>query len=127
MRAIIEHAPVPILLSREDRKILLINPALTKLTGYTASDIPTRDEWEAWAYRENAQSVKEGVREVFEQGIPTDRGALWVYTKSGEKRLWTIKTAPAGCDASGKRLMVTVGSTLPKERRARMLSQAPSD
>ncbi|HWJ19824.1 MAG TPA: PAS domain S-box protein, partial [Geobacterales bacterium] len=118
LRAIIEHAPVPILLFREDRKILLINPALTKLTGYTASDIPTRDEWEAWAYRENAPSVKKEVREVFEQGIPTDRGALWVYTKSGEKRLWTIKTAPAGCDASGKRLMVTVGLDITERKKS---------
>ena len=58
LRAIIEHVPVPILLSREDRKILLINPALTKLTGYTLADIPTRDEWEACAYRENAQHVR---------------------------------------------------------------------
>ena len=118
LRAIIEHAPVPILLSREDRKILLINPALTKLTGYTASDIPTRDEWEAWAYRENAKAVKKEVREVFEQGIPTDRGALWVYTKSGEKRLWTIKTAPAGCDASGKRLMITVGLDITERKKS---------
>ena len=118
LRAIIEHAPVPILLFREDRKILLINPALTKLTGYTASDIPTRDEWEAWAYRDNAQSVKEAVREVLEQGIPTDRGALWLYTKSGEKRLWTIKTAPAGCDASGKRLMVTVGLDITERKKS---------
>ena len=46
LRAIIEHVPAPILLSREDRKILRINPALTALTGYTAADIPTRDEWE---------------------------------------------------------------------------------
>ncbi len=117
LRAIIEHAPVPILLSREDRKILLINPALTKLTGYTASDIPTRNEWEAWAYRENAPSA-EVVREVFEQGTPTDRGALWVYTKSGEKRLWAIKTAPAGCDASGKRLMVTVGLDITERKKS---------
>ena len=118
LRAIIEHAPVPILLSRGDRKILLVNPALTKLTGYTASDIPTRDEWEAWAYREDAHAVKEEVSEVFEQGIPTDRGALWVYTKSGEKRLWTIKTAPAGCDASGKRLMVTVGLDITERKKS---------
>ena len=118
LRAIIEHASVPILLSREDRKILLINPALTKLTGYTTSDIPTRDEWEAWAYRENAQAVKEEVRNVFEQGIHTDRGALWVYTKSGEKRLWAIKTAPAGCDASGKRLMVTVGLDITERKKS---------
>ena len=123
LRAIIEHVPVPILLSREDRKILLINPALTKLTGYTASDIPTRDEWEAWAYRDNAQPVKEAVREVFEQGVPTDRGALWLYTKSGEKRLWTIKTAPAGCDASGKRLMVTVGSRHHRKKEERGCSR----
>ena len=108
LRSIVEHAPVPILLSREDRKILLINPALTRLTGYTHSDIPTRDEWEAYAYREHAERVKEQAAKIFAREVPTDRGEMWVHTKSGEKRLWAIKTAPAGRDASGKRLGVTV-------------------
>ena len=118
LRCIIEHVPVPILFSREDRKILLINPALTALTGYTAADIPTRDEWEHFAYRENAQRVKEEVRAAFEHGNPTDRGELWVHTKSGEKRLWAIKTAPAGCDTSGKRLMVSVGLDITERRKS---------
>ncbi len=118
LRAIIEHVPAPILLSREDRKILLINPALTKLTGYTASDIPTRDEWEALAYHENAESIKGLVRNAFELGVPSDRGELWIYTKTGEKRLWAIKTAPAGRDASGKRIMVTVGLDITERKRS---------
>ena len=62
LRSIIEHVPVPIMLSREDRKVLLINPAFTELTGYTTSDIPTRDEWEALAYRDDAPRVREDVR-----------------------------------------------------------------
>ena len=93
LRSIIEHVPVPILLSREDRKILLINPALTRLTGYTLADIPTRDEWEARAYRDVAQRVKEGVRDAFDGGIPVDRGEFWIHTKFGEKRLWSIRAA----------------------------------
>lgn len=108
LRSIIEHVPVPILLSREDRKILLINPALTALTGYTHSDIPTRDEWEAYAYREKAQEVKEDVTKIFEEEAPSNRGEIWVHTKSDEKRLWAIRTAPAGRDASDNRLIVTV-------------------
>jgi PAS domain S-box-containing protein len=108
LRSIIEHVPAPILLSREDRKILLVNPALTKLTGYTHSDIPTRDEWEACAYRERAPRIKKDVAEIFKAEAPSDRGTLWVHTKTGDKRLWTIKTAPAGRDASGKRLAVSV-------------------
>ena len=118
LRSIIEHAPVPILLSREDRKLLLINPALTKLTGYTAADIPTRDEWEASAYRENAGSVRAEVHNVFERGVPTDRGELWIHTKSGDKRLWSISTAPAGRDSSGKRLMVSVGLDITERKRS---------
>ncbi|MFZ1109966.1 MAG: PAS domain S-box protein [Rhodomicrobium sp.] len=108
LRAIIEHFPVPILLSREDRKILLVNPALTKLTGYTHSDIPTRDEWEAYAYREHAARIEKEVAEIFQREAPTDRGAIWVHTKTGDKRLWVIRTAPAGRDGAGKRLAVTV-------------------
>src|SRR5208337_2656434 len=78
LRAIIEHVPVPILVSREDRKILLVNPALTKLTGCTLADIPTRDEWEACAYRENGQRVKGEVHAIFERGVPVDRGEIRV-------------------------------------------------
>ena len=118
LRAIIEHVPIPILLSREDRKILLINPALTKLTGYTLADIPTRDEWEACAYRENAQHVKDDVHALFERGVPANRGELCVYTKSGEKRFWTIKTAPAGQDNSGARLLVSVALDVTERRRS---------
>ena len=118
LRSIIEHVPVPILLSREDRKILLINPVLTELTGYTLADIPTRDEWETLAYRDGAQQVKENVRDAFERGIPADRGELWIHTKSGEKRLWAINTAPAGRDASGKRLMVSVGLDITERKRS---------
>jgi two-component system, cell cycle sensor histidine kinase and response regulator CckA len=108
LRAIIEHAPVPVILSREDRKILLVNPALTALTGYSHSDIPTRDEWEAYAYRENAPSIRRQVAEMFETDQPRDSGELWIHTKAGEKRLWAIKTAPAGRDPAGKRLAVSV-------------------
>ncbi len=118
LRSIIEHVPVPILLSREDREILLINPALTKLAGYTAADLPTRDEWEAFAYRENAQGIKGEIHDVFERGVPTDRGELWIYTKSGDRRLWSIRTAPAGRDASGKRLMVSVGLDITERKRS---------
>jgi PAS domain S-box-containing protein len=118
LRAIIEHVPVPILLSREDRKILLVNPALTKLTGYAHSDIPTRDEWEALAYREHAARIKKEVAEHFEKETPADRGAIWVHTKAGDRRLWAIKTAPAGIDASGKRLAVSVALDITERHKS---------
>ncbi len=125
LRSIIEHVPVPILLSREDRKVLLINPALTKLTGYTASDIPTREEWENFAYREGAELVKEQARDAFASG-PVDRGDHWVHTKDGDRRLWSIKTAPAGCDASGQLLLVTVGLDITERKKCAEEAQASS-
>jgi len=126
LRAIIEHVPVPILVSREDRKILLVNPALTKLTGCTLADIPTRDEWEACAYRENGQRVKGEVHAIFERGVPVDRGEIRVHTKSGEKRFWTIKAAPAGQDTSGRHLLVTVGLDITDRRRSAEEARASS-
>ncbi len=118
LRSIIEHVPVPIMVSREDRKILLINPALTEFTGYTAADIPTRDEWEALAYRDLAPWVKEQVGIAFEKAIPTDRGELRIYTKFDQERLWSIKTAPSGRDASGQRLTVTVGLDITERKKS---------
>ena len=116
--AIIEHVPVPMILWREDRKVLLINPALTKLTGYTASDIPTRDEWEALAYRDDAPQGKEDFHRTFERDLPLDLGDRWIYTKSGEKRLWSLMRAPAGQDASGRRLVVGVATDITERRRS---------
>ena len=110
LAAIIEHAPIPIILWREDRKVLFINPALTELTGYTPSDIPTRDEWEALAYRDDAPQGKDEFHRTFERGLPIDLGDRWVYTKSGEKRLWSLTRAPAGQDVSGQRLVVGVAT-----------------
>jgi PAS domain S-box-containing protein len=79
LRSIVEHVPVPIMLSSEDRKVLFISPALTELTGYTASDIRTRDEWEALAYGDEARRVKENVRRTFESDLPIDFGDFWEH------------------------------------------------
>ncbi len=118
LRSIIEHAPIPIILWREDRKVLLMNPTLTKLTGYTASDIPTRDEWEALAYRDDAPQGKEDFDRTFERGRPIDIGNRWVHTKSGEKRLWSLTRAPAGQDASGRRLVVGVATDITERTKS---------
>ena len=116
--SIIKHAPNPIILWREDRKVLLMNPALTELSGYTASDIPTRDEWEVLAYRETAPRGKEDFDRTFESGLPADIGDQWVYTKSGEKRLWSLTRAPAGRDALGRRLIVGVALDITERRKS---------
>ncbi len=116
--SIIKHAPNPIILWREDRKVLLMNPALTELSGYMASDIPTRDEWEALAYRETAPRGKEDFDRTFESGLSADIGDQWVYTKSGEKRLWSLTRAPAGRDASGQRLLVGVALDITERRKS---------
>jgi PAS domain S-box-containing protein len=118
LRAIIEHVPAPILLSREDRKILRINPALTALTGYTAADIPTRDEWEQLAYQEHAQEIRDTAHIAFESSIPLDRPDLCVYTKSAEKRIWSVRTAPAGRDSSGQRLLVSIALDITERRKS---------
>ena len=116
--SIIEHAPIPMILWREDRKVLLMNPTLRKLTGYSASDIPTRDEWEALAYRDDDPRGKEDFDRTFESGLPIDLGDRWVHTKSGEKRLWSLTRAPAGQDASGRRLLVGVAVDITESRKS---------
>ncbi len=43
---------------------------------------------------------------------------MWVHTKSGDKRLWASKTAPAGRDASGKRLLVSVALDITERHKS---------
>jgi two-component system CheB/CheR fusion protein len=91
---------------------------LTALTGYTAADIPTRDEWENLAYRENAREVRETLRIALESNTALDRPEISVYTKSGEKRVWSVRTAPAGRDASGQRMLVSVALDITERKRS---------
>ena len=105
LRAVVDNAPVPIALLREDGKHLLINPAVTELTGYTASDIPTLDAWLRLSHPHWAPGVAETILANFgTEGVVFE--TVEVTTKSGEKRFWLQKTAPAGRDASGLRLRV---------------------
>ena len=117
LRSIIEHMPIPMVLTDEDGKTVLINPAFTKLTGYTLEDIPTPDAWAQLAYRDAASS-KESLRAALHSQTATDGGDHWIHTKSGGRRLWTVLAAPAGHDAGGKRFTVGVALDLTERHRA---------
>ena len=55
---------------------------------------------------------------AFESSIPLDRPDLCVYTKSGEKRIWSVRTAPAGRDSSGQRLLVSIALDITERRKS---------
>lgn len=102
-------APYPIMIRRDDGRVLMVNSAWTQLTGYALEDIPTLQEWTRKAYGEQALQ-----RETFilEQGFSQTSMKSWgeyeVQTRFGAKRLWSFSTVPLGFDESGRELVMVM-------------------
>lgn len=102
-------APYPLMIRREDGRVVMINAAWTKISGYALEDIPTIDEWTRKAYGDGAPERKsEILNEGFSQTDIKQWGAYEITTLSGEKRIWDFSTAPLGVDQQGRRLMMAM-------------------
>jgi PAS domain S-box-containing protein len=105
----IKVAPFPLMIRRDDGRVMLINAAWTKISGYTLEDIPTIDEWTHKAYGEGAPQRKlEILNEGFSQPDVKQWGEYEITTRSGEKRIWDFSTAPLGVDPMGRRLVMAM-------------------
>jgi PAS domain S-box-containing protein len=118
LRSVIEHLPDPMLLANDTGKILLVNPALTKMTGYTIDELPSRDAWMRLAYGTAAAEVGAAAAACFEKQEIVEVGERWVRAKSGEQRLWSLRIVPAGREADGARLQVCIGEEITLRRAA---------
>ncbi|MGI5862539.1 MAG: PAS domain S-box protein, partial [Myxococcales bacterium] len=115
-RAII-GAPFPIMLHADDGRIVEINEALTRATGYTIEDIPTADAWTRAAYGKDYATVRRFIDELYSLDHPISAGEHVVRTKDGRLRIWEFGAAPLGT-VGGKRLAMTMALDVTERRRA---------
>jgi PAS domain S-box-containing protein len=112
-------APYPIMIRRDDGRVLMINAAWTQITGYALEDIPTLQEWTNKAYGEQAlQREAFIIRKGFAQTGIKQWGEYEVQTRSGEKRLWSFSTAPLGFDDQGRELVMVMVVDVTEHRQA---------
>lgn len=109
----------PLMIRREDGKVVMINPAWTEITGYTLEDIPTIGEWTRKAYAEgDCQSSSEMCSQAAVQEGIKKWGEHEITTRSGEKRIWDFSTAPLGVDANGQQLEMVMAVDITERKRA---------
>ena len=99
-------APMAIMIHAEGGEVFVVNKAWTELTGYTVQDIPTYSAWAQKAFR------PQSAREV--QAIDGER---MVRTKTGEERIWDIRSSPIGGLPDGRRLMVAVATDVTTQKQ----------
>ncbi|MEC4991702.1 MAG: PAS domain S-box protein, partial [Oscillatoria sp. PMC 1068.18] len=124
-RAIID-APFAIMIHAEDGKILQINRAWTKLTGYSAEEIPTIAHWTAKAYGEHREVVRSQIDRLYNLHQSLDEGEYTIITATGEKRIWKFNSAPLDILPNGDRSVISMAMDVTECKQAQ-LAQAESE
>ncbi|MEL6382497.1 MAG: GAF domain-containing protein [Cyanobacteria bacterium J06626_18] len=115
----IAEAPFPIFIHSEDGKILQMSQAVSELTGYAASEIPTLSEWTKRAYGEEYQdAVLEGINDLYSLNQQLDEGEFEVRTRSGATRTWLFSSASLGRLRNGIRSVVSIAADVTAQKQA---------
>ena len=121
-------APYPLMIRREDGKVVMINTAWAEITGYTLEDIPTIAEWARKAYGDQGPQRQALIlNEGFSQPGVKKWGEFEVTTRTGEKRIWDFSTASLGVDESGKQLVMSMAVDVTERAQAEEMLRAARD
>jgi PAS domain S-box-containing protein len=119
LRATIAQAPFPIMLHAEDGEILQASMAWQELSGWRwPEDMATVADWTEHAYGERKDEVRGYIDTLYALGRRVDEGDYRIRTKQNGERVWSFGSAPAGRDARGRRLVVTMAADVTALRRA---------
>ena len=118
LRRAVEDAPIPIMMHAEDGEVLRISKAWTRLSGYSAGDIPTFRAWLDRAYGPQAGDVEASVRQVFDQGGGMSEREFVITTKWGERRAWDFTASAPGRLPDGRKFLVGMATDVTERRRA---------
>ena len=118
-------APYPIMIWRDNGKVMMLNTAWMEITGYTVVDIPTIEEWMQKAYAERGPQRQQPL--IHEKGSSPAEVMKWgefkVTTRSGARRIWDISTASLGVDEKGQRLVMTMAIDVTYRRQVEKVAQ----
>lgn len=127
-RQAIVNAPLPILIYAEDGEILEVSEGWIRLTGYSAQDVPTIDEWVQKAYGQRSANVLEHINQLFMLNQTIDEGEFTISTKSGDRRIWQFSSSPLGQLVDGRRLVMSMAADVTalkaSEQKVAQLNQA---
>ena len=122
-RTAISEAPVPIMIHREDGKVLQISKGWTDCSGYELEDIPTIQDWAERAYGEGSAGAQEYVKSLYEIEDTRSDGEWTVIAKNGQKRVWNFITTPLGSFGDSLRVVISTAFDITEIKQAQEAEQ----
>lgn len=116
-RAIVD-APYPIIIHRDDGRIIQMSHVVTEMTGYDADQLQTIGDWTEYAYGERQEDVLEQINRLFTTNQRVSEGEFEVKTRDGTVHTWLFSSAPLGKMADGRRLVISMAADVTEQKRA---------
>jgi PAS domain S-box-containing protein len=104
------HAPVPVLIVREDGRLLMTNHAFQTATGFSREDIPTVDAWTEHFLTESDNGNETDLNGLFEPGKVLTPLRISLKTKTGQSLIWELFNAPLGRTTDGQHMGIIIAS-----------------
>ncbi|MEJ2568488.1 MAG: PAS domain S-box protein, partial [candidate division WOR-3 bacterium] len=117
-RQSIMNAPLPVIIHKENGKVISINKAWTEISGYTLEEIPTIDTWIKKAYDKKQKLVRKAINKLYKIDERVENGEFDIKTKSGSKRTWLFSSAPMGKSPDGMKMIISMALDI-TERKER--------
>ena len=113
------HSPCPTLLFADDGEVLQVNDAWTHITGYTAQELATFDDWSRRAFPTAAAEdhVRALIAKLTEHVGAVRHPGIRIRCAGGEERIWDFSTAILGRLPDGRWLIISTASDM-TERHA---------
>lgn len=116
-RAIID-APFPIMIHADNGEVLHISNVWAEISGYTQAELPTMAAWIEKAYRENSQTARTLIEQVYTLTKPRRGGEFRIQTKAGEERIWDFISAPLAAMPDGRRMVSSMAMDITERKQA---------
>ncbi len=102
------YAPVPIFISRDDGRLLLVNRTIVRTTGFTPGKMPTLEAWiKKLKLYPQADSILEPSL-FFETADSLDTFQVSVETQNGPKLVWELFNAPLAENLDGRKTILSI-------------------
>jgi PAS domain S-box-containing protein len=117
-RRALVNAPFPSILHAEDGTVLEVSQSWCNLTGYSAEEISTVENWAQLAYGDKKDAVLEAISKLYTLQQSIYEGIFDIRTRSGEIRMWEFGSTPLGRLPDGRRLVLSMAMDVTVQRRA---------
>ncbi len=118
LQTVVNATPFPAIIYNDGGGILTVNAAWSRLSGYSADELPDIDTWTRLAYRDRHTEMK-GLIETtnYKMESAASRGEFTITTANGGHRVWDFYTSPLGKDERGRRLILSTAADVTDRKR----------